>query len=138
VWVELGFALQKAAGEWKVFTVQAQPLPKEEWEHELPENTSGAARPYHLSYETLETRQQWSCADDCYPPDDASVLSLPDGIMPFVRLGLTEDQPALQVGVSWAIGDDLQYELCRDYDDDGFLVNVRYNTAVREGTTAAM
>jgi hypothetical protein len=25
------------------------------------------------------------------------VLSLPDGIMPFVRLGLTEDEPAIQV-----------------------------------------
>ena len=33
----------QAAGEWKVFTVQACMLPMEEWETELPENTTGAS-----------------------------------------------------------------------------------------------
>ena len=44
---------------------------------------------------------------------------------------------SLQVGVAWSVGEDVQYELCRDYDDDGFLAHVRYNTAVREGSVAS-
>jgi len=100
-----------------------------EWERQQ----DATVRPWQLSYETVERKQKWSIADEFYEEDDTSVLCLPGGVRAFIKFGQQEGDAPLTVGISWTVEDNLQFELAREYDEDGALDNVQHSTAVRGG-----
>uniref|UniRef100_A0A7R9XNF3 Uncharacterized protein n=1 Tax=Polyblepharides amylifera TaxID=1486889 RepID=A0A7R9XNF3_9CHLO len=122
-------SLQDQAGTWCSFRTQVTPI---EGDEEARESVLEGEPEVPLSYETSEVKEEWQLANEFYPPDNCSVLCLPDGVTAFVTLGQTETCPPLSIGISWNISKKFQMQLSREYDADGQLALVRLSSAIRE------
>lgn len=143
--------LNDCVGQWKVFEMNATPLPGAGARDSKDSEAGGSRRIVDeadesealLVLESRETLQRWAprptlerSVEDNFEDlamMGSSVLSLPGGVMPFVQMGGLEDEHSLIVGMSWMTKADVILQVSRIYNGDGELMQVKHSTAVRGG-----
>ncbi|XP_021755227.1 uncharacterized protein LOC110720499 [Chenopodium quinoa] len=117
------------AGSWKVFEMSATPIFADETTAEISNNPPFV----HLCMETMKKRNlpeipAYFGEEEMIDMQDVAVLWLPGGVTAYVDV---DNDGILCIGVGWYSDEGINLVMERDYETDGKLREVRYNSEVK-------